>query len=143
MQQGKQGDWRKLPFFSLLLCHSFTSLLSISWPFTRYTHNAESLTADERNICVFPQNKLLHEQIAVLGRSFLDLVIESVVWIPVSFEDWLSGIVMMRELKQFYAKSYSNLWMGSAAFLCSSSTSHACCCNQREFTLPTGAEKLS
>ncbi len=35
MQQGKQGDWRKLPFFSLLLCHSFTSLLSISWQFTR------------------------------------------------------------------------------------------------------------
>jgi hypothetical protein len=50
---------------------------------------------------------------------------------------------MMRELKkQFYAESYSNLWMGSAAFLCSSCTSHACCCNQRELTLPTGAEKL-
>ncbi len=45
--------------------------------------NAESITADERNIYVFRQNKLLHEQIAVLGRSFLDLLIEFVLWIPV------------------------------------------------------------
>jgi hypothetical protein len=75
MQQEKQGDWQKLPFFSLLLCHSFTFLLSISWPFTRYTHNAESLTADDRNIYVFSQNKLLHERIAVLVRQeFLGFV---------------------------------------------------------------------
>ncbi len=51
--------------------------------YTVHTHNAQSLTADERNIYVFPQNKLLREQIAVLGRSFLDLLIEFVVWIPV------------------------------------------------------------
>jgi hypothetical protein len=36
MQQEQQGHLLKLPSFSLLLCHSCTSLLSISEQFTWY-----------------------------------------------------------------------------------------------------------
>jgi hypothetical protein len=37
MQQEKQGHSLKLPSFSLLLCHSCTSVLSISEQFTWYS----------------------------------------------------------------------------------------------------------